>query len=120
MQSIDPQTDQPEHLLCDHHALVGALTRVQQEDGASLPLLDQAACGRYLTACEALSYRPARPVVGSGDKEVHQDFAVCMDIAAASPLRTLATQLQALGYARGRALVIPILAVGLGKSGGSW
>ncbi|MET4806555.1 hypothetical protein [Limibacillus sp. MBR-115] len=95
MQSIDPQTDLPKHLLCDHHALVGALARVQQEDGASLPLLEQAACGRYLKACDALSYRPARPVVGSGDKEVHQDFAVCMDIAATSPLRTLATQLQA-------------------------
>lgn len=99
MQAPQQQPDTAPGLLCDHPTLVRSLAQVRQENGASLPILDAAACGQYLIACDALSYRPARPIVGVGEKVVRQDFDVCMDIPAASPLRRLAEKLQAALYA---------------------
>ena len=74
--------------------LVRALTRLEQEDAVSLPWLEESACESYLEAAASLSYREARPVVGSGEKAVRQDFEVCMELGDSGPFHSLAESLE--------------------------
>lgn len=75
--------------------LAAALDRLRGLDALALPWISAAAAQPYLEAADTLTYREARPVVGSGDKEVRQDFEVCMDIPAASPFHRFAQALEA-------------------------
>ncbi len=75
-------------------ALGEALRRLRHEDAVSLPWLSEAACRPFLEAADRLTYREARPVVGSGDKEVRQDFEVCMALGESGPFHDLAAGLE--------------------------
>ncbi len=75
--------------------LAEALDRLRAVDALALPWITQASAQPYLEAAETLTYREARPVVGSGDKEVRQDFEVCMDIPGGSIFRNFAQALEA-------------------------
>ncbi|MDH3242318.1 MAG: hypothetical protein OEO83_16820 [Alphaproteobacteria bacterium] len=57
-----------------------AIHRVGYADAASVPLLETPACARLTREARALCYRPARPVVGSGETAVHQDFDLATEI----------------------------------------
>ena len=50
--------------------MAAALARLEAEDAVSLPLLSEAARARLLAASDRLAYRPARPVIGKGEKAV--------------------------------------------------
>ena len=76
--------------------LAGALARLAAEDAVSLPLLSEAARRDLLAASRGLSYRPARPVIGTGDKAVHQDFELCMNPPAPGPFHACAGALERL------------------------
>ena len=62
------------------HAMAAALDRVAREDAAVLPLLRPEDCRPYIAAGAGLSYRSARPVIGEGERAVHQDFDICLSI----------------------------------------
>ena len=59
-------------------ALADALPRLADEDAVSLPLLDPQARQRLIDAAADLPFRPARPVIGEGERAVHQEFDICM------------------------------------------
>jgi hypothetical protein len=80
--------------LSDRAALKASLAEVLERDAAALPLLDAQACRFYLREAQSLAYRPARPVVGEGEKAVQQDFEVCMEIPEDSSLRRLSARLE--------------------------
>ena len=75
--------------------LAAALERVRGEAAASVPWLSERACRPFLEAARTLTYRPARPVVGSGAKEVRQDFEVCMELGEEGPFHDFARGLEA-------------------------
>jgi hypothetical protein len=74
-------------------ALADAIRRTGDADAASLPLLDGPACARLAGEARALSYRPARPVVGSGETAVHQEFDLATSFSRAGGLKALARAL---------------------------
>lgn len=75
---------------CDATCLAAAITRLPQEDALSLSLLTEAARLSLLDATDSLTFRPARPQVGEGEKAVLQDFDICMTIPVDSPLSRFA------------------------------
>jgi hypothetical protein len=81
--------------------LADAIRRAGDEDAASLPLLDSAACLRLAGEARSLRYRPARPVVGVGETAVYQDFDLATELPTGDGLTALA---RALDRAIGRAL----------------
>ena len=80
----------------DEAALAGALARLPVEGAVALPLIGEAACQELLAACARLAYRPARPLVGQGERAVQQDFEICMTVPPDSPLRAFAGALERL------------------------
>ena len=64
----------------DPAALAAALTELADDDAVSLPLLSPADCRPLTAAAKALPYRRATPVIGSGDKEVRQDFDLTVEL----------------------------------------
>lgn len=81
--------------LGDLQALSQALAGLKDRDAVSLPWLGGGACRAYLEASDRLAYRPARPVVGTGEKAVQQDFEVCMELGETGPFHDLAEALGA-------------------------
>ena len=73
--------------------LSAALLSLAEGDAAALPLLTSAECARLTLAAEALDFRPARPVVGEGEKAVHQDFDICTVVPQDGPFGILADSL---------------------------
>lgn len=73
-----------------------ALSRLPVEDAVSIPLLEPDACIPYVTATETLIYRPGRPVVGTGERSVYQDFEITMDVPAENLLCTLRDDVETL------------------------
>ncbi len=73
--------------------LADAIRHTGDADAASLPLLDEASCGRLAAEARLLAYRPARPVVGVGETAVHQDFDLATELTGAAGLRALARAL---------------------------
>lgn len=59
--------------------MADGLARLEAEDALVLPLLEEALRGALLTASESLTYRRARPLIGEGERQVEQDFELCMD-----------------------------------------
>lgn len=72
-----------------------ALETVGRQGHAHLDLLDGEGCRHLLAACAGLSYRVARPLVGTAGREVRQDFELTMEIPQPHPLRALAVALEA-------------------------
>ena len=82
--------------LASPQELAGSLARLAAEDAVSLALLSDAACKDLLAASRGLSYRSARPVIGTGDKAVHQDFELCMNPPPPGPFHACARALERL------------------------
>lgn len=80
----------------DATTLAAALQRLAAEDAVSLPLLGPADCRALTAAAETLAYRPATPVIGSGEKEVQQDFELTVALEPGDPFHRLAAQLETL------------------------
>lgn len=66
--------------------LANAIDRLRTQDALTLPLIPETTCQDLITACDALTYRDARPVVGKNGQTVLQDFILCYDIPAENPL----------------------------------
>jgi len=78
--------------------------RLGREGAVSLPLLTDA-CRRHLVAAAAaMPFRPARPVVGGGDRVVYQDMAVSDAFVPGDAFDRLAGALSALVEAAARRL----------------
>ena len=77
-------------------ALAEALNRLILEDAVSLPLLTIEDCRPLIAAAEALPYRPATPVIGEGDKAVHQDFTLSVGFQPGDLFHQLAEALEDL------------------------
>ena len=77
-------------------AMAAALARVAQDDAAVVPLLAPAACWPFIEAGADLAFRPAKPVVGEGERAVHQDFDICLSIPRAHRLWALAQAVERL------------------------
>lgn len=71
-----------------------ALARLPDEDAVSIPLLSPEACARHVAGTDHLTYRPGRPVVGTGEKSVYQDFEITMDVPADNLLANLRTNIE--------------------------
>ncbi len=69
-------------LRADSRAMAGALRRLSQEPATVLPLLAPAACRAAIASSADLAFRGAKPVVGEGERAVHQDFVLCLSIPA--------------------------------------
>ena len=76
-------------------ALAAVIARLAEEDAASLPLLDAAACAGLRAAAEGVAFRPGQSVIGSGAAAVYQDFEVALDFPEDSIFRALAAALGA-------------------------
>jgi len=81
---------------CDAADLAAAVRRLPEEDALSLPLLTEAARQSLLAATADLSYRPARPQIGEGEKAVQQDFDICMHVPDDSALSRFAALFETL------------------------
>jgi hypothetical protein len=83
--------------LASRQDLAGALAALAEGDSGavSLPFLDADDCRRLTAASARLSYRPARPIIGEGDKAVYQDFTLSMEIAPQSLIARFAGALEA-------------------------
>lgn len=77
-------------------ALALALARLELEDSLALDLLDEDLRLSLLRAADALPYREARPIVGEGDRAVHQDFEICMTFPEPSIFGDFARALESL------------------------
>jgi hypothetical protein len=65
--------------------------------GASaVPILSRSECGRLASSADALpGWRPARPVVGAGERQVFQDFTLTQDFPEDSAYRAAAAAIAA-------------------------
>jgi hypothetical protein len=72
------------HLIASPAEVARSLARLAEEDAASLDLLAPQACADLTAASAALTYRMARPVIGEGERQVHQDFEICMPVPEGS------------------------------------
>ncbi len=68
------------HVIAAPREIAQSLARLAEEDAASIDLLSPGGCADLLAASAELSYRDARPVIGTGEREVHQDFEICMPV----------------------------------------
>jgi hypothetical protein len=76
--------------------LTEKLQKMEEQDAVVVRLLDDGTCADFVRASQALPYRPAKPVIGEGDKAVYQDFVLCYDLPEESPFRGLAAKLEDL------------------------
>ncbi len=83
-----------------------ALARMAREDAVSLPLLGPQGCRGLVEAARSLPFRRATPVIGEGDKAVHQDFDLCYSIPPGGPFHSVATALERL-LAEALAKIVP-------------
>jgi hypothetical protein len=83
-------------LLPTARELSHALSALGECEALSLPLIGEAEIATLLRACDRLSYRAARPLVGPSGQEVRQDFELSMDIGPDDPIRALAEALTTL------------------------
>jgi hypothetical protein len=68
------------HVTASPAEVAQSLARLAEQDAVSIDLLSPQGCADLLAASAELSYRDARPVIGTGDREVHQDFEICMPV----------------------------------------
>jgi hypothetical protein len=84
------------HIVATPQTLAASLARLEAEDAAALPLLSSQGCQALLAASESLSYRPAKPVIGAGERAVYQDFEICMPVPQGSLFHACAEAVQQL------------------------
>ena len=77
-------------------AMAAALDRVAREDAAVLTMLAPAECLLAIDSATDLAFRAARPVIGEGERAVHQDFDICLSIPRPHPLWQLAHAVERL------------------------
>lgn len=80
----------------DAAAMMACLERIRTEDAAAVPVLGAAGRRRLREATADLAFRPARPVVGEGEKAVTQDFEICDDVPRDGPYGRCAAALSGL------------------------
>ena len=94
--AADAEETGPPALRASPAAMIAALDRVAREDAAVVPLLAPAACRPYIDSGADLSFRNARPVIGEGERAVHQDFDICLSIPRPHPLWQLTDAVERL------------------------
>lgn len=77
-------------------AMADALSQVETEDAASLPLLDADEQGRLTAAAGRLPFRKATPVIGEGERRVLQDFELTTQLGTDGPFHAVARALEGL------------------------
>lgn len=81
-------------------ALAQAIARLPEEDAVSLPWLGPRAIRELADETQRLAYRPAKAVIGEGEKRVWQDCEVSCAVPWNGPLAACAGDLQtAIGEA---------------------
>jgi len=85
--------------------LAGALERVGTHSGAALPFLSQSTRNILTAAATELVYRPARPVIGEGERQVLQDFDLTVSFAPGSPYWAVAAAAERAVAAAARTMV---------------
>lgn len=92
--SPQPNPGQPTSWLnLDDRALADALRCVARDGAATVPALSLPARRALARSAGALSFRTARPVVGSGARAVTQRFEIVDDVPADGPLGAVAAEL---------------------------
>jgi hypothetical protein len=71
-------------------AVAASIEACAASGASSLPILDRSECRRLADAARELTWRPARPVVGEGERQVFQDFELTQHFSAESPYRAVA------------------------------
>ena len=99
----------PPALRASPAAMAAALDRVVCEDAAVLTVLAPADCRPYIDSGADLSFRNARPVIGEGERAVHQDFDICLSIPRPHPLWQLTDAVERLIAAALGAMAAPPL-----------
>ena len=99
----------PPALRASPAAMAAALDRVACEDAAVLTVLAPADCRPYIDSGADLSFRNARPVIGEGERAVHQDFDICLSIPRPHRLWELAQAVERLIAAALGAMAAPPL-----------
>jgi len=64
----------------DPGVLSAAVAGLPESGAAACPFLDQQEIDDLILLADSLAYRSARPVMGSGQSMVYQDFELCYDI----------------------------------------
>lgn len=82
-------------LSLDDAALAGALCDVVRDGAAAVPALSLPARRDLIRAADVLSFRAARPVVGSGARAVTQSFEIADTVPESGPLAEVARELAA-------------------------
>lgn len=80
----------------DSRALAQAIARLSEEDAVSLPWLGSQAIQELIGEARSLAYRPAKAVIGEGEKRVWQDCEVSCAVPWDGPLAACAGGLQAV------------------------
>jgi hypothetical protein len=83
-------------ILATPQTLAAALAKLEAEDAVALPLLSPQGCRALLAASESLTYRQAKPVIGEGERAVHQDFEICMPVPQGSLIHACAAAVEQL------------------------
>ena len=84
------------HFVADAGDIAAALEAMRRRDAVSLPVLGEDYRRRLLEAARRCAYRPARAVVGGGDRIVRQAMEVCVDFRPGDAFCDLAHRFQAL------------------------
>ncbi|MBK1669339.1 hypothetical protein CKO28_14975 [Rhodovibrio sodomensis] len=74
-------------------ALADSLRRVERVGAAAVPALSLASQRTLARVADQLSFRTARPVVGSGERAVTQSFEIADDVPETGPLAEVADAL---------------------------
>jgi hypothetical protein len=77
-------------IIASEAELARALERVACNGGAALPFLRRSHCAALAAAAAAMVYRPARKVIGEGERQVLQDFTLTDSFAPDSPYHEVA------------------------------
>ena len=91
----DPDARPPCWLNVADESLADALFRVAQDGAAVVPALSLPARRALTRSADALAFRTARPVVGSGERAVTQSFEIADEVPETGPLAEVALELAA-------------------------
>lgn len=84
-----------DRLLAGERELARALEECAAAGAAAIAALPAASCAALSGAADRLIWRPARPVVGEGERRVFQDFDLTLEFPQHSPYRDLAARIGA-------------------------
>ena len=93
-------------------ALAANLQICAREGASAARLLSEQGRGRLLASAQDLPWRPARAVVGEGERRVYQDFELTQQFPADSPYRQAAVSIEAALAAAARTLSPALLPQG--------